>query len=137
MNFANILSGGHTLYLPAAVTTIVFLLAWLPSSIAKYQQKGTKFLLGNRSDTSALSGWGGRSIRAYENWKSYFPGYIMAVVLLSIKGGITPLMVNLCWAYLGARVLHMMFYCMGNPTLRFLSFLVSMVINFYLLFKLM
>lgn len=135
MNVVNMIRGDFPLFTPAVITTIVFLFAWLPSSIAKHGQLGVKYLVGNRSGSSELSGWGGRVERAYENWKSYFPGFIMAISLLSIKGKVEPSHVNACWLYLAARVSHMTFYGMGIPKLRFISFMISFSSVIYLLLQ--
>lgn len=124
-------------YLSLSLTTIFYLLAWVPSSVAKANALGLKWLLSNRSfqDMSKLSRWGQRSKRAYENFQDYFPGFAISVVLLGQLQGFNQGSSLACLIYLFARIGHFTSYTLGNITLRASFWTISMIANFYIIFR--
>jgi uncharacterized MAPEG superfamily protein len=115
--------------------TFFFLLAWLPTSLAKRQTYGRAYLLSNRDQTQLppLPEWGERSLRAYENLKCYFPAYAVAVILLIFEGKSDTGITIAAIAYLVARLLHFIFYTSGIVSGRATAWFVGLVSNLYLL----
>ena len=118
--------------------TIFFLFAWLPSSAGKYQSFGWEWLASNRKPLTdkKITPFGARAENAYNNLKDYFPGFVVAVLLLGIHGKFD---YTTKWAttfYVIGRVFHMASYLYGNVTLRFAFFVLAMGSNVYLLIKL-
>lgn len=112
------------------IMTVFFLLAWVPSSIAKYQTFGPKWLASNRRPLEkSLEGWGHRAERAHENLKDYFPGFIVAIVLIEYTSSETTLTSALAITYVCARVLHFISYTAGNVPLRALFWFISIIAN--------
>lgn len=97
-------------------TTLLVLLAFLPSSIAKRQAYGDRWLLSNREPEGLppLTGWGGRATRAHENLKENFPAFAAAVLLLVVAGkyGGQGTQFAAC-LFLFARLVHMGSYLAG------------------------
>ncbi len=119
--------------------TLFYMLAWLPASIAKLQSFGGKWLASNREPAvgKELVPWGGRAERAYANLKDYFPGFIVAVILL---GTLNKFDQGTAWAaglYVGGRVVHFVSYTTGSVNFRFISYVTAMIANFYLLIKIL
>ncbi len=117
--------------------TLLFLFAWVPTSYAKFISFGWKWVASNREPMKdkEMVDWGKRAERAYSNLKDYFPGYIVAILLLGITNHFD---VTTAWAsgiYVAARILHYFFYVIGNSTLRAIAFIISMSANIYLLIK--
>lgn len=93
---------------------ILYLFAWLPSSLAKAKSFGPKWLASNREASGAeLVAWGGRCERAYQNLKDNFPGFIIAVLAIELTSTHGTLSLVLCWVYLVCRIGHFMSYGIG------------------------
>lgn len=124
-------------YKMLALMTLFFFFAWIPTSIGKLKSFGGRWLASNRKPVEGkeLLPWAARCELAYSNLKDYFPAYAVAIILL---GQVEKFDECTSWAsalYVVARVLHYSFYAMGNVTMRFLSYLVAMGSNFYLLIR--
>jgi uncharacterized MAPEG superfamily protein len=124
-------------YQMLVIMTFFFLLAFLPSSFAKKQAFGIKWLTSNRDQTphNELPAWGHRAERAYSNLKDYFPGFVVAVILLGQLNKFDHSTAVATGVYVIARVTHLIVYIAGNFPLRFLSYVSGMAANFFLLMK--
>ena len=124
-------------YKMLVIMTCFFLVAWLPASIAKWQAFGGNWLASNRRPPldKELAQWGQRAERAHHNLKDYFPGFIVAILLL---GSLNKFDQQTAWAsglYVVGRMGHLTSYIAGNVLMRSLTFFLSMGCNFYLLVK--
>ena len=120
-----------------AVMTVIFLVAWLPSSIAKWQSFGGKWLGSNRNPLAGkeLRPWGARAERAHSNLKDNFPGFIVAILIL---GWANKFDAYTSWAaglYVLGRIIHLISYTAGNVLLRALSYFLALGANIYLLLQ--
>lgn len=124
-------------YKMLAVMTLLFLFAWLPSSLGKYKSYGTRWLLSNRDPMAGreLVPWGARAERAYANLKDYFPGFVVAILLLGATNRFDYLTAWASALYVIGRIGHYLFYVLGNVQLRFVTFVLSMSCNVFLLIK--
>ena len=118
-----------------AVMTVIFLVAWLPSSIAKWQSFGGKWLASNRNPLAGkeLRPWGARAERAHSNLKDNFPGFIVAILIL---GWANKFDAYTSWAaglYVLGRIIHLISYTAGNVLVRALSYFLALGANIYLL----
>lgn len=115
--------------------TLFFLVAWLPASAAKKEAFGVNWLMSNREPVqdAKLPEWGNRAERAYNNLKEYFPGFVVAILLLGQLNKFDHSTAIAAGVYVIARIIHLVAYVAGNFPFRFLSYLASMVANFYLL----
>lgn len=124
-------------YQMLAVMTLFFLFAWLPSSLAKYQSFGTKWLASNRTPipNQELEPWGARAERAYNNLKDYFPAFVVAILLLGHLNKFDPLTSWCSGIYVSCRFIHMAGYIGGSVFIRASSWTMSMIVNVLLLIK--
>jgi uncharacterized MAPEG superfamily protein len=127
----------HSEYQILAIATLLFMFAWLPVSIGKSRSFGLKWLASNRAPAKdkELEGWASRCERAYANLKDYFPAFIVAILLL---GQLNKFDETTKWAailFVVARVTHYTAYGFGNFSMRFLSYILAMAANLYLLLK--
>lgn len=98
---------------------------------------GFGYLNSNRDETNlkSLPKWGERSHRAYENLKSYFPAFAVAILILAVQGKSDS---GIAWAalsYVAARVVHFIAYLVGVVAPRSLAWTVGMIANGYLLIR--
>lgn len=128
--------------MPAETTSLVlmtlfFLFAWLPVSLGKYQAFGGKWLASNRNpvEGKTLPSWAQRCERAHNNLKDYFPGFVVAVLLLAYLGRFDESTKIAALIFVLARISHYVAYGYGNVPFRALGFFISMGANLYLLFK--
>lgn len=97
------------------LASLLCALAWLPASIAKYQARGTRWLMSNRELDGAapLPAWGERASRAHANLLENFPAWaalLLAVLMLEWTNDVT------AWAAMLfplARIGHMVAYAGG------------------------
>ena len=126
----------HAEYYILAISTILFMFAWLPVSIGKKRSFGMEWLASNRDNSNReLVPWAARCERAYSNLKDYYPAFIVAILLL---GQLNKFDVGTKWAaiiYVMARIVHYSAYALGNVPFRFISYLIGMAANLYLLLK--
>lgn len=116
-----------------AITSLFLFLAWLPSSVAKFQNFGVKWLAGNReANGKSLSDWGQRAERAHNNFKDYFPSFAVVVILLGMTGNFDSTTAIATGLFLAFRVLHFIAYCLGMPMLRAFCFFVNVFAVLYL-----
>lgn len=116
-----------------ALTSLFLFLAWLPSSVAKKQSYGVKWLAGNREpSTRELSAWGQRAQRAHENFKDYFPSFAVVVILLGMMNLFSTSTAIACGVFFLFRVLHFIVYCLGYPLMRALCFFINVFAVLYL-----
>jgi len=111
------------------VMTLFFILAWLPSSIAKFKYYGFKWLGSNRTrkPEKEMAVWGIRVENAYQNLKDYFPGFIVAVFAIVITEKTSSYTVVASWGFVISRILHFIVYAFGKVNLRVLTFISSMI----------
>lgn len=122
------------LLIPLIVMSFLLSIAFLPSSLAKKQAFGTKWLLSNRHSTGqALPDWGERAERAYSNLKDNFPAYAVAVIAAYLMRLETVLPMTLAWGFVGLRVLHFGAYAYGSVPLRALSWILGVLCTWGLL----
>lgn len=101
--------------------------AWIPGSIAKYQQFGFGWLSSNRESIPfEMDGWGGRVERAYQNLLANTPAFIAIVLVLGYLGAYHPLTAWSCVGFVLGRIAHFIAYAWGLPRWRALSFAVSL-----------
>jgi uncharacterized MAPEG superfamily protein len=124
-------------YQMLVLMTFFFLLAFLPSSAAKKQAFGVKWLASNREKTPSneIPAWGARAERAYSNLKDYFPGFVVAILLLGQLDKFDRSTAMAAGIYVLARVIHLIVYIAGNFPLRFASYFTGMLANLFLLVK--
>jgi uncharacterized MAPEG superfamily protein len=124
-------------YQMLAFMTLFFLLAFLPASMAKREAFGMKWLASNRDQipSGELPDWGKRAERAYNNLKDYFPGFVVAILLLGQLNKFDQSTAIAAGIYAFARVMHLISYIAGNFPLRFIGYAMGMAANFYLLVK--
>lgn len=121
-----------------ALMTIFFLLAWMPSSVAKVQAFGGMKWAGSNREPKAgqtLTGWGGRVERAHNNLKDNFPGFVAAILGLGLLNKFDETTYMLSLIYVVARVLHFIAYGIGNVPARFIAYSTGLVCNIWLLVK--
>jgi uncharacterized MAPEG superfamily protein len=118
-----------------ALMTLLFMLAWIPASVCKYQTYGLGWLLSNRSVAGLppLPEWGQRAERAHNNLKENFPGFAVAVLLLAITGGFTQGTRIASAVFIGARLVHMPAYIQGHVWIRSISWAIGLGACLYLL----
>ncbi len=124
-------------YKMLVLMTFFFLFAWLPSSVAKLRSFGGKWLASNRSPLigKELAPWGARAERAYSNLKDYYPGFVVAILLLGTLNKFNDLTAWAAGLYVFARLVHYIAYTAGNFTFRFLAYVLAMSSNLFLLVK--
>ena len=127
----------QTEYYILAISTLLFMFAWLPVSIGKKISFGMEWLASNRETNNGkeLVHWAARCERAYANLKDYFPAFIVAILLL---GQLNKFDEGTKWAaiiFLLARIGHYTAYGLGNFPFRFISYLMAMSANLFLLLK--
>ncbi len=126
----------QTEYFILALSTILFMFAWIPISIGKKRSFGLEWLVSNRDKTDReLIPWAARCERAYSNLKDYYPAFIVAILLL---GQLNKFDEGTKWAaiiYVLARIIHYTAYGLGNVPFRFMAFLLGMTANLFLLLK--
>ena len=118
-----------------AVMTVIFLVAWLPSSIAKWQSFGGKWLASNRNPLAGkeLRPWGARAERAHSNLKDNFPGFIVAILILGWANKFDAYTTWAAGLYVLGRIIHFISYSAGNVLVRALSYFLALGANIYLL----
>ncbi len=126
-------------YYALITMTLLFLFAWIPSSVAKFQSFGGKWLASNRTPIPGkeLSRWGQRVERAHNNLKDNFPGFVVAILLLGLRNQFSDATSVAAWTYVGARLIHFASYGIGHVNTRFLSYVVGLGANLYLLAKIL
>lgn len=124
-------------YVALVLMTFFYLLAFLPSSYAKLKLYGGKWLASNRTPPvdKVMLPWGQRAERAYTNLKDYFPGYVVAILLLGQLGKFDQTTSLAAGLYVVSRMGHMAAYIAGSVRLRFATYVIAMISNFYLLVK--
>lgn len=125
-------------YLLLTIMTFFFLFAWFPWSVAKGQTFGFKWLVSNRENVAGeLPAWGARAERAYMNLKDFFPAFAVAILVLGQLNKFDHTTSLAAAAYLIGRVVHYISYVSGIFAPRFLSWVVAMISNVYLLAKIL
>ncbi len=120
-----------------ALASALFVLAFAPASLAKYQAFGTKWMASNRDakPQEALSAWGERCERAHNNLKDNFPSFIAAVLILGALGRFDSSTHNLVLIWVIGRIMHFVAYALGNVPVRFMGYMMGIVSNLLLLAK--
>lgn len=118
--------------------TVFFLLAWFPASLGKIKTFGGKWAASNREPVigKELPQWAQRCERAYNNLKDYFPGFVVAIVLLGLTDRFTSATETVAYIYVLGRIVHFIAYGLGNVPFRAIGFFTGMGTNLYLLYSL-
>ena len=126
-------------YQVLALTSIFFLVAWVPVSIAKKKTFGLRWLASNRNPVSGkeLPAWGQRAERAHNNLKDNFPAFITAILLLGVMGKFDNSTQWLSGTYLVARLGHYLAYTLGKVPFRALFYFTGLIANIILLAKIL
>jgi len=116
-------------YIALSVMSLIFLFAWFPSSIAKYQSFGWKWLASNRKPLTdkSLAPWGARAENAQANLRDNFPPFAIAIILLGLTAKFNSITSIASMLFVGARIVHMMAYIAGSVNIRFLAYLVGLI----------
>ena len=124
-------------YTALAFMTTFFLLAWVPLSIGKLKSFGNNWILSNRKPLPGkeLLPWAARCERAYNNLKDYFPGYVVAILLLGMLDKFDSSTGIAAITYVVARLIHFVSYGIGNVPFRGMSFIIGLICNLFLLIK--
>lgn len=117
--------------------TVFFLLAWFPLSVGKLKSFGRKWVLSNRNPLpdKELLPWAARCERAYNNLKDYFPGFVVAILLLGALDKFDETTRIAAIVYVVARVIHYISYGIGIVPFRGISFIIGLLCNLFLLLK--
>lgn len=117
--------------------TIFFLLAWFPGSKAKASTWGMDYVISNRDETGLppLPAWGQRANRAYENLKSNFPAFAIAILALEMAGKHDRGIEIAAGIYVVSRLVHFVVYIAGMVMTRSTSWAVGLLANLYLLVR--
>ncbi len=126
-------------YQMLTIMTLIFLFAWLPSSIGKYLSFGRKWIGGNRAPIpgAELLPWAGRVERAYANLKDYFPAFVVAILLLGQMGKFDEGTKLASAIFVAGRVGHYIVYGLGIVPLRAATYCLATGANLYLLIKIL
>ena len=124
-------------YQTLAIFTIFFLFAWVPVSIGKWQTFGTGWVKSNREPVAGkeLPAWAARCERAYNNLKDYFPGFIVAILILGSMNKFDTGTKIAASVYVLARFGHYIVYGLGFVSMRAVFFSTGLFANVYLLIK--
>lgn len=116
------------------VMSLLYLFAWLPTSVLKHRYFGVKWLASNREDAGVKTPpVFGRLDRAYNNLKENFPPFAVAVLLVLITKQSSTLTTSLAWIFVIARIVHMIAYGLGNVAVRALSWMIGLAVTVGLL----
>ena len=113
------------LWMLVASGALAMFLSSVPLFRAMRQQWGFSIMLGNREDLTPLTGWGGRTVRAYNNLMDNNLLFGTAVVLAHITGANNEVTALAAQVYLGARIAHAAIYIAGIHALRTIAYLVG------------
>ncbi len=125
-------------YSMLTLMTLFYLFAWLPASIGKVRSYGKGWAASNREPIKdkELLPWAGRTDRAYNNLKEYYPGFAVVIILLGTTGRFDESTSIAAAIYVLMRLGHFAFYSLGSVYGRAICYLTSMVANVFLLIKL-
>ncbi|MBA2405056.1 MAG: MAPEG family protein [Bdellovibrionales bacterium] len=117
--------------------TIILLFAFIPSSLAKLKSFGGKWVASNRDPVAGkeLLPWGARAERAHNNLKDNFPAFAVAILLLGTMNKFDHLTTWAAGLYVAGRLGHFISYTAGNVQLRFVTYILALSANLYLLGK--
>jgi uncharacterized MAPEG superfamily protein len=126
-----------TEYYCLAILSLLFLFAFLPSSIGKAKAFGGKWLASNRKPIPGkeLPEWAARCERAHNNLKDNYPAFIAAVLILGLQNKFDAGTASASVVYVVARILHFLCYGIGNVLGRAIFYFVGLGTNIYLLVK--
>lgn len=126
-------------YQSLVVMTLIFSVAWFPSSVGKARAFGGKWLASNRRPVKdrELEPWAERCERAHNNLKDNFPAFIVAILTLGILDKFDYGTSVASLIFVTARIGHFISYGIGNVLGRALFFFISLFSNIYLLIKIL
>lgn len=124
-------------YQMLVLMTIFFLFAFIPSSIAKLKSYGRTWVASNRVPTvgKELLPWGARAERAHINLKDNYPAFIVAILLLGSLNKFDHMTTWAAGLYVIGRIGHFASYIAGNVAIRFVTYMLGISANVYLLMK--
>lgn len=124
-------------YCSLTIMSIIFLVAWLPASLAKWKTFGMPWLLSNRTPikNKELESWGARCERAHNNLKEFFPAFIVAIIVLGLTNKFDQSTEIASITFVVARIGHFISYGVGSALARAGFFFIGFLSNFYLLIK--
>lgn len=117
----------------------MFLFAWFPASVGKYQSYGVKWLASNRLPRAdgVLVEWAARCERAHNNLKEFFPPFIVAILILGLMDKFDSGTRLAATLFVLARLGHFITYGMGHVLGRATFFFTGLFANLYLLIKIL
>ena len=113
------------LWMLVASGGLAMFLSSVPLFRAMRQQWGFADMLGNRENLTPLTGWGGRTVRAYNNLIDNNLLFGTAVILAHITDATNEVTALAAQVYFGARVAHAAIYIAGVHALRTVAYLVG------------
>lgn len=124
-------------YTYLTIMTLIFMFAWAPVSVGKFQTFGGRWLASNRKPVPGkeLAPWAARCERAHNNLKDYFPAYVVPILLLGTLDKFDQGTSYAALIFLVARIGHYISYGVGNVPARFVFFTSSLAANLYLLIR--
>lgn len=124
-------------YQSLAILCILFLYAFIPSSMGKMKTFGAKWVLSNRTPVEGkhLEGWTARCERAHNNLKDNLPAFIAAILLLGMTNRFDNQTAFLAVFYVVVRIGHYISYGIGNVPARAIFYFSGLLCNTYLLIK--
>ncbi len=117
------------------LAALLFMVLWIPPSIAKYRQRGVDWVAHRRVPEEGLAplrGWGNRAKRAHDNYKENFPPFVVAVLVLAYLDGFTSGTAAATAVFLAGRILHPIVYIAGWVWPRTVSWAAGYLATLYL-----
>lgn len=113
------------LWMLVASGGLAMFLSSVPLFRAMRQQWGFANMLGNRENLTPLEGWGGRTVRAYNNLMDNNLLFGMVVILAHVTDSANETTALASQVFFAARVAHAVIYIAGVHTLRTIAYLVG------------
>lgn len=113
------------LWMLVATGALALFLSSVPQFRAMRQQWGFAKMLGNRDDLPPLTGWGGRTARAYNNLMDNIVLFGAAVLTVHVAGAANETSALMAQVFFGARIVHAVTYIAGIPYVRTVAYLVG------------
>jgi uncharacterized MAPEG superfamily protein len=114
------------LRLLAYAVVLLVVLIFVQAS-ASFKAQDRKVIAGNRDDMAAPSAWEGRTRRALYNHIEGMAMFAPLALIAAVAGISNDMTVWAARLFFYARVAHAIFYLIGIPPARSLSFMVSVV----------
>lgn len=104
-------------------SALALFLSSVPLFRAMRLQWGIRDMLGNREDTPPLSGWGGRTVRAYDNLIDNLVLFGIAVAAVQLTATNNETSALAAQIFFTCRLIHAFCYITGIPVIRTLAYM--------------